>query len=112
MLISELYKYYYFHKIMVILFRMLYHLTQNLKTSPNIVSSLDVNVISNKNNNHKCKYAPDLVICIWIWFSVYGGSSYHLKFSGYIQSFFCFFFYLEDPGLNHRKHMGTQEGIL
>ena len=56
--ISLISKYYYI-KIMVISFRMLYHYTWNSKTNLNIVSSLDLNIISNKNDNHKHKHAHD-----------------------------------------------------
>ena len=71
--ISLISKYYYI-KILVISFRMLYHYTWNSKTNLNIVSSLDLNFISNKNDNHKHKHAHDLIICIWIWFTMYGSS--------------------------------------
>ena len=45
---------------MVIAFRMLYHFTQTLKTSPNILSSLDLNFVLNKNDNHKHRNAYDM----------------------------------------------------
>ena len=65
---------YYYVKIMVISFRMMYHYTWNSKTNLNIVSSLDLNIISNKNDNHKHKHSHDMIICIWIWFTMYGSS--------------------------------------
>ena len=40
-------------KIVLISFRMLYHFTWNLKANLNIVSNLDLNLISNKNDNHR-----------------------------------------------------------
>ena len=71
-----------------------------------------LNVIQNKNDNCKHKYAHDMIICMWIWFPVYGVQFYyHLEFDGYIQSF-IFYFYLEDSQRNHRKHTGAKEEIL
>ena len=62
--ISSIYKHYDF-KIMVISFRMLYHFTWNLKTNLNIVSNLDFNFISNKNDNYKHKFVHDVTSCLW-----------------------------------------------
>ena len=76
--------------MMVISFRMLYHYTWNSKTNLDIVSSLDLNIISNKNDNHKHKLAHDLIICIWILFTMYGSSILFLSGvwggGGYIKS--------------------------
>ena len=67
--ISVISKYYHF-EVMVTSFKMLYHFI----LSPNIGSSLNLNFISNKNDNHKQKYTLDMIIFIWIWLSVYEGS--------------------------------------
>ena len=56
------------------------------------------------------KFANDVIICIWIWFSVYGDSI--LLPSGIWRVyFFKLHFTLEDSGLNHRTHMGTLDGM-
>ena len=88
--ISLISKYYYV-KIMVISFRMLYHYIWNSKTNLNIVSSLDLNIISNKNDNHKHKHAHDLIICIWIWFTMYGSSISFLSGVWWVYQKFHFY---------------------
>ena len=90
-------KYYYFK----ISFRMLYNFTENLKTNPNIVSSLDLNFTSNikiiisinmprHDNQHMnmiSAYEGSILLPSIIWW--------------YIQ---CFtFFNLDDSWLNHRN---------
>ena len=55
------------------------------------MSSLGLNFVSNKNDNHKHPYAHDMIIYTRIWFSMHEDYFYyHLEFGGYIQSFIFF----------------------
>ena len=88
---SLLSKYYYL-KIKAISFQILYHYTWNLKTYLNIVLSLDLIFISNKNDNHEQTYAHDVTIYEYD-FQCRGVQFYHnLEFGRYFQSFNSFYF--------------------
>ena len=76
-----------------------------------IVSNLDLNFTSNINDDHKHRHARDLIICIWIWFAMYGSSILKPSRIWLVYSNFQFVFNLGDSELNDRKHMGVHESI-
>ena len=53
-------------------------------------NTTDVRRAYNKNDHHMHRCAHDMIICIWIWFSVYGGSILLPSRIWWVYSKICF----------------------